>query len=275
MIENIGNSFDINIYRDYMSRADNLREGGASPQNESTQNTVDTQSQNKNRVSGTQGNTEEQKTENSTEKNNLRESQGPEDKYDNQLSEEEQKQVQELKAIDRKVRQHEMAHLAAAQGIAVSGANFEFKRGPDGVNYAVGGDVQINASKERDPEATIDKARRIVAAALAPSDPSPQDRSVAAKARAMEAGARAEMAKEGQKEAQGTGRQEPENPFETGNTEKTNKGNNVESTSNTVKGFDDQPHPGIKVYEQTQASVGGLVGFGVFSSRAPMLDIAA
>ena len=169
-----------------MSRADYLQENTSSAQNQSTQNTGDTQSQNANRVSGTQGNSEEQKTENSTEKNDLQNSQSPEDKYDNELSEEEQKQVQELKEIDRKVRQHEMAHLAAAQGIAVSGANFEYKRGPDGVNYAVGGDVQIDASKERDPEATIDKARRIVTAALAPSDPSPQDRSVAAKARAME-----------------------------------------------------------------------------------------
>jgi hypothetical protein len=265
----------MNIYRDYVSRADYMAENTSSTQNQFPRNADETQSQNADRVSGTSENTDDQKAEKSTEKTGIQGSQGAEDKYDNELSEEEQKQVQELKEIDRKVRQHEMAHLAAAQGIAVSGANFEYKRGPDGMNYAVGGDVQIDASKERDPEATIDKARRIVTAALAPSDPSPQDRSVAAKARAMEAEARAELAKEGQKEAQRTGRQQPENPFGTGNTDQRNKGISAEIATNSVGSTDNQPHPGIKVYEQTQAFVGGLVGLGTISSRSSILDIAA
>jgi hypothetical protein len=118
-----------------------------------------------------------------------------------ELSEQEKKQVEELKAIDRKIRQHEMAHLAAAAGIAVSGANFDYKRGPDGVMYAVGGDVQIDTSPvPNNPQATIEKAQKIARAALAPVDPSPQDRKVAAQARAMEAEARAELVRENQQE---------------------------------------------------------------------------
>ncbi|MGD8781495.1 MAG: putative metalloprotease CJM1_0395 family protein [Ignavibacteria bacterium] len=47
-----------------------------------------------------------------------------------------------------------------------------------------------------DPEATIKKAQQIRRAALAPSEPSSQDRSVANQAAAMEAKARAELMEE-------------------------------------------------------------------------------
>lgn len=107
------------------------------------------------------------------------------------LTEAQQQQVAELAATDRRVRQHEQAHLAAAGGLANSGANFSYRQGPDGKRYAVGGDVSINTSSGRTPQETIDRARRIRDAALAPADPSPQDRRVAAEASRMEAEARA------------------------------------------------------------------------------------
>ena len=111
-----------------------------------------------------------------------------------QLSEEELDQLRELKSRDREVRAHEQAHLAAAGGIATSGPTYEFQRGPDGRRYAVGGEVQIDSSKvPNDPEATIRKAQQIRRAALAPAEPSSQDRSVAAAATAMEQQARVEM----------------------------------------------------------------------------------
>lgn len=78
-----------------------------------------------------------------------------------------------------------------------------FERGPDGKQYAVGGEVHIDTTPiAGNPEATARKARRIRAAALAPADPSPQDRAVAAQAAAMEAQAKQELAQERRQEQQ-------------------------------------------------------------------------
>ena len=115
-----------------------------------------------------------------------------------QLSAEEQDQVRQLKAEDRKVRAHEQAHLAAAGGLATSGANYTYQRGPDGVNYAVGGEVSIDTSAGRTPEETLRKAQTIRAAALAPADPSGPDRAIAAEASQMALQASAELAQESQ-----------------------------------------------------------------------------
>ena len=113
-----------------------------------------------------------------------------------ELSEEETATVRKLKARDTQVRAHEAAHLAAAGGLAVSGASFSFQRGPDGVNYAIGGEVSIDVSPGRTPSETISRARTIQAAALAPADPSGQDLAVAAQARQMEQQARTELARQ-------------------------------------------------------------------------------
>ncbi len=111
-----------------------------------------------------------------------------------QLSEEEQKEVRKLKDKDRRVRAHEQAHLSAAGGLARSGAKFEYQTGPDGQRYAVGGEVSIDTSAvEGDPQATLRKAERIRRAALAPADPSAQDRAVAAEAAAMAAEAQQDL----------------------------------------------------------------------------------
>jgi len=111
--------------------------------------------------------------------------------------------LSELSAVDVKVKAHEAAHLAAGGGIVTGGANFSYTRGPDGKMYATGGEVPIDASEERTPEATIQKARRIIAAALAPADPSPQDYKVAATAMIMEMKASLELSKEAQRLAEG------------------------------------------------------------------------
>lgn len=99
----------------------------------------------------------------------------------------------DLRARDRQVRAHEAAHLAAAGGLARGGASFTYTRGPDGRNYATGGEVSIDATVADTPTATLAKAQQIQAAALAPADPSPQDRSVATAAAAMAARARQEL----------------------------------------------------------------------------------
>jgi hypothetical protein len=111
-----------------------------------------------------------------------------------ELSPAEERRVAELKQIDRKVREHEAAHLRAGQGVVTSGANFTYTYGPDGKQYAVGGEVGIDTSKEAEPEDNIDKGIRIQAAALAPRDPSPQDYRVAGIGSQLESQGRSDLA---------------------------------------------------------------------------------
>ncbi len=110
-----------------------------------------------------------------------------------QLTESEQTQVKELEAKDREVRAHEQSHIAASGGLA-GGLSFTYQQGPDGRNYAIGGSVSIDTSAANNPDATLEKARRIRSSALAPSDPSSQDSSVAASANALEQQAQKEKA---------------------------------------------------------------------------------
>jgi hypothetical protein len=111
------------------------------------------------------------------------------------LTPEEQRQLAALRESDRKVKSHEQAHMAAGAGL-VRGSSFQYQAGPDNKRYVVAGEVSIDASPGRTPEETIAKAQQIRAAALAPADPSIQDRRVAAEATQMEAQARVEMARQ-------------------------------------------------------------------------------
>ena len=107
---------------------------------------------------------------------------GKRERQPSELSEPEQQQVRELANIDREVRAHEAAHQAVG-GTLAGPASFRFVTGPDGGRYAVGGEVPIVlAAVSGDPEATIRNAEQVRAAALAPVDPSGQDRQVAAAA---------------------------------------------------------------------------------------------
>lgn len=113
------------------------------------------------------------------------------------LTEEEQKQVEELKARDTEVKAHEQAHIAAGGSYVRGGARYDYQTGPDGKKYAVGGEVSIDTSAvEGDPQATINKAQVILKAALAPAEPSGQDKAVASQARQMMASARKELMSE-------------------------------------------------------------------------------
>ncbi len=113
-----------------------------------------------------------------------------------QLTSEEQRQVEKLKERDREVRAHEQAHAAAAGNAATSGPHFEYETGPDGKRYAIGGEVNISIREGDTPEETIRNAEQARRAALAPADPSAQDRSVAAAASAMANEARRELLEE-------------------------------------------------------------------------------
>ncbi|MFL1406074.1 putative metalloprotease CJM1_0395 family protein [Marinobacter sp. M1N3S26] len=113
-----------------------------------------------------------------------------------QLDEAQLKELRELKARDREVRAHEQAHQAVGGQYAGS-ISYTYERGPDGNQYAVGGEVSIDTSPvQGDPQATIEKMRTVRAAALAPAEPSGQDRAVAAEAMQLMLQAQMEMSSE-------------------------------------------------------------------------------
>ncbi|BBN82810.1 hypothetical protein PA25_27950 [Pseudoalteromonas sp. A25] len=107
-----------------------------------------------------------------------------------------QQEIQELKARDQEVRMHEQAH-ARVGGQYAGSPSYEYQRGPDGNNYAVGGEVMIDVAEiPGDPQQTIDKMQTVRAAALAPAEPSGADRAIAADATQKLTAAQAELAKQ-------------------------------------------------------------------------------
>jgi hypothetical protein len=119
-----------------------------------------------------------------------------------QLSEEDRRTVEKLKARDREVRTHEQTH-AAVGGQYAGAPSYTYQTGPDGRRYAVGGEVSIDASPEKDPAATIEKMEIVKRAALAPAEPSAQDVKVAQTAERQRAEAQRQLARQRAEEAEG------------------------------------------------------------------------
>ena len=117
--------------------------------------------------------------------------------------------ISNLAAIDRRVRAHEQAHSSVG-GIFAGSPSFTYKTGPNGVRYAVGGEVPIDVSPiSGNPQATLRKATQVARAALAPADPSSTDRRIASTAQAIASRARFEIsrlnAQKLEKEGDGSG----------------------------------------------------------------------
>jgi hypothetical protein len=129
--------------------------------------------------------TEDKESESSTEKTKSNGSKlvGKEgEKGPDELTEEERHKVADLKRRDAEVRSHEQAHSSAGGPYAGS-PRLQFTRGPDGKFYAIAGEVSIDSSAiAGNPQATIRKMQQVKRAALAPHEPSSQDRRVAAEA---------------------------------------------------------------------------------------------
>ena len=104
--------------------------------------------------------------------------------------------MEELKERDAEVVAHEQAHKAVAGALSPGPIHYEYTQGPDRVNYRTGGHVNITTSEGKTPEETLSRAETIQRAALAPAEPSSQDRAVAAEAAQMASQARQEIAKE-------------------------------------------------------------------------------
>jgi SprA-related family len=134
----------------------------------------------------------------------------------------EQKMIEQLAARDREVRAHEQAH-AAVGGQYAGSPTYTYQRGPDGVSYAVGGEVRIDTSPiPGDPEATLRKAEQIARAASAPADPSGQDRAVAAQAAKMAQQARIEISQKFREKIEDKPEEAADNKVE-GNVEDSEK----------------------------------------------------
>ncbi|MEM9139943.1 MAG: putative metalloprotease CJM1_0395 family protein [Pseudomonadota bacterium] len=157
------------------------------------------------RVGGAQGQTEPGQTlpgsvgsglGDGARANLLQAADGAEAPGPNGLTEAEEAQVRELRARDLEVRRHEEAH-ARVGGQYAGQPSYTFQVGPDGKRYAIGGEVPIDvAPVPDDPEATIRKMEVVIAAALAPAEPSGQDRKVAALASRQRIEATVELAAE-------------------------------------------------------------------------------
>lgn len=107
-------------------------------------------------------------------------------------------EIRELSRRDTEVRAHERAHSSVG-GQYTGAASYGYKTGPDGVRYAVGGEVSITLpSLNGDPEQAIRAAEQVRRAALAPAEPSEQDRRVAASASQVIIQARAEAQRQQQ-----------------------------------------------------------------------------
>ncbi|MEC7983994.1 MAG: putative metalloprotease CJM1_0395 family protein [Myxococcota bacterium] len=105
-----------------------------------------------------------------------------------------------LSARESEVQKHEAAHILSGTGVT-GGLSYTYQTGANGEMFAIGGEVSVDMSAGATPEETIEKAQKIRAAALAPSDPSMQDHELAMAALKMEQQAREERA-EKQKEIQ-------------------------------------------------------------------------
>ena len=104
-----------------------------------------------------------------------------------------QQQISKLKANEEKVKAHEAAHKAVGGNLA-SNATYSYTQGPDGRSYITGGEVQIDMSSGKTPEETISRMQQVIRAALAPADPSGQDRAVASQAASIMAQAQQQKA---------------------------------------------------------------------------------
>lgn len=172
-------------------RFEQIQNAGKAPEGETTGTTTGSTEEGKN-VEGTEEASESKKT---VDPDAPRGSNGEE------LSEEEQAEVQDMKARDEEVRIHEQAHQSAG-GQYASAPKYEYANGPDGKRYITDGSVSIDVSEEGDPQATINKMQVVKRAALAPAEPSAQDRKVYSEAAQKEAEARRELSEQKQEEAQ-------------------------------------------------------------------------
>ena len=113
-----------------------------------------------------------------------------------------QQEIVRLRATEEKVKAHEAAHKTVG-GAATGPVSYTYTRGPDGKQYISGGEVPISISAGSTPTETISRMDQVIRAALAPADPSPQDRAVASQAANLQQKARQEESQAADSSASG------------------------------------------------------------------------
>lgn len=186
------------------------------------------------------------------EANGRQQEQEQQAKQQAQQEAQEQKIVTKLKAREREVIAHEQAH-ASVGGQYAGAPSYDYHRGPDGRRYIVGGEVSIETSPvPNDPQATLQKAEVIRRAALAPANPSNQDRRVAADAAAMALKAKADIAKlQRQQQAQ------KQEALQQAREEKQEDQQELESTSDEPNARENMTPTALRL--QNQLSFAGVI----------------
>jgi len=195
-----------------------------------------------------------------------------------ELTEEELQVVEELEIRDREVRQHEQAH-ANVGGQYTGAPELEYTRGPDGRMYATSGEVSVDTSAiPNDPEATIEKMRTVIAAALAPAEPSTADRQVAAKAQALMAEALAELAiqetgdtdEEGETDGPDAASESGMTPESASAQDGDSESSDNSASSGAVESLREPEQDGVKTLDETRLEMERrLVETGVFTKVFP------
>lgn len=147
-----------------------------------------------------QGQVQGQETQTKGQESKPSSSQTPKGIDGQELTEEEQQKVKEMKERNEEVRVHENAHKSAG-GQYAAAPTYTYETGPDGKRYITDGEVSIDIGEEKDPQATIEKMQVVKRAAMAPAEPSGQDRKVYQEANQKEAAARQELAEDKKEEA--------------------------------------------------------------------------
>ena len=169
-------------------------------------------------------------------------SEAEQDRADKQL-------IQELAARDREVRSHEQAH-ANVGGVYAGSPSYTYQRGPNGVNYAVAGEVPISIpSNLTDPRQALSAAEQVQRAALAPAEPSAQDLRVAAQAAQMAIQARADIAAE-QSQQRNEQTEKSEQQRAELKEESDLRSERLDSLREQMGGLDAKPAPGSIVDNQ-------------------------
>jgi len=187
------------------------------------------------------------------------------------IAQQEARVIQQLKERDQEVRAHEAAHIAVGRPYVVSGPSYTYQEGPDGRNYAIGGEVHLDTSSvQGDPEATLEKAETVRRAALAPANPSPQDQSVAASATQTAAQARVEIAVQRLEEATAE-------ESETSEEEQVNSAESINASDEFAAEENASKEDGVDALEsnqveQKQASASVVEAFNVEVSQPSTLS---
>ncbi len=119
----------------------------------------------------------------------------------NKFTPDEERMIRDLQTRDTEVKAHEAAHKSG--GASTGAASYTYQQGPDGRMYAIGGEVSVSMKGGATPQETIANAQAVIASAMAPANPSPQDYAVASSAKIMMAKAQQQKAKEQQEELLG------------------------------------------------------------------------